>query len=360
MTPINILYDGWALVYQPNSPAAMHLLTILEALPEEVSAVVAVPAEPPDWIPDNPKFELFPSANTSRSQLKWEQRSLPEFAQKFDAHLIHRTAVGASMLNARNTLISPTGYGANERRSTNFTERWRQALGRGGQARAKAVLWPEDLSANKGSLSPLYLPPVVHPEFTPTELDEPPDIPGIDLPETYFLYHGPLGFNTLRKVLDSWSWAAKSIGQFYPLLLAGTDAEARSYMEYLLPDYGLEGNIIFLPALSPADLSVVYQHCSGLFHPAGASPWGGPIRRALACGRSVVSLESEMTETLVGSAAFLVTEDNPRLLGSGLISIVVKDEIAIELEKSALVRSQDWGLDIFRNGLRDIYRGLSF
>jgi len=40
-----ILYDGWSLLYEPNAPAALHLLALLASLPSEVEAHLALPGE---------------------------------------------------------------------------------------------------------------------------------------------------------------------------------------------------------------------------------------------------------------------------------------------------------------------------
>ena len=42
MTPTRVLYDGWTLVRQPNHPAALHLLALLENLPADVQANLAL------------------------------------------------------------------------------------------------------------------------------------------------------------------------------------------------------------------------------------------------------------------------------------------------------------------------------
>jgi hypothetical protein len=42
-----ILYDGWSLAYSPDSPAALHLLTLLAANPPEARPLVALPAPAP-------------------------------------------------------------------------------------------------------------------------------------------------------------------------------------------------------------------------------------------------------------------------------------------------------------------------
>jgi hypothetical protein len=39
----------------------------------------------------------------------------------------------------------------------------------------------------------------------------------------YVLYHKQGGGTALRRLFDIWSWAAGSIGDYYPLVLLGLD-----------------------------------------------------------------------------------------------------------------------------------------
>lgn len=344
-----ILYDGWPLVNTPNSPAALHLLTILELLPEDTPVIIALPNKAPEWF--KTPFETI--LQPTQDPRQWTQKILPVL-QKQHSAILHTTRPAAPLRPNGPIIVSPTGYGKQERPPKGFSARIGVALAQGGAARA-LILQPSDLPAPKNQTA---LPPIVHPAFIPAKTDDPPDLPNIELPETYILYHGPTGFETIRKVLESWTWAGPAIGNYYPLMMAGLDAEARGYIEYLLPEYGIENTVRILPSLPPDQLAVIYQFCSALFHPAGVSSWGGPVRRALACGRPVVALPDPRLEAVVGPAALILDAKNARSLSSGLIAITIKDQIIDDLLESSIKRAAPWHNSKFISQLFDLYQNV--
>lgn len=345
MTP-TILYDGWSLIQTPNSPAALHLLTILALLPDATDAVIALPAAKPAWFNTSLNIEVRPTPNPQQ----WTQKILPSLQKEHNA-LLHTTQTRAPLRTKHPVIISPTGYGIQDHQSTRFAARIDHALASGGVAQA-TTLWPSDHPTNAPHT---LLPPIIHPAFIPTTEEDPPDIPGIELSETYILYHGPTGFKTIRKVLDSWTWAGPAIGDFYPLVMAGLDAESQGYAEYVIKEYKIEDIVKILPPLPPGQLATVYQFCSALFHPAGVSAWGGSVRRALACGRPVVALPNPELEAIVGPAALIIDAENARSLSSGLIAITVKDQIIDKLLDSSIKRAAPWHDSDFIDKLLEIY-----
>ena len=351
MSKPKILFDGWPLAYHPNSPAALHLLTLLAILPDEVEAHLACPAVIFTHLPENVNVDMHPTLNTEGGHLGWEQSWLPKRAAQLGAVLLTASS-GSALFSRGGVLPSPAGFGREDRPAGGLAGRVRLAAAGGGLSRAKAVLWPDDLLPG-GLTNTFKLPPVVHPAFSPAEEFYPPDVPGLDLPESYVLYHGPQSFSALRKVLDTWTWAAAPIGDFYPLLIAGLGSEARAYVEHLLPGYGLQSSVRILPAdLPPAWLGLLYQYCTVFFQPFEPSVWGSPIRHALACGRPVVSVEHPQTDALVGPAALLMESRDAKGLASGLISMVVKDKVAEGLQAAALARAEPWrDLGAFRSKL---------
>jgi hypothetical protein len=161
--------------------------------------------------------------------------------------------------------------------------------------------------------------------------------------------------------LDAWSWAVGSIGEYYPLLLVGFDANISETVHSLADAYDLSGNLQVLPPLSAVSLAALYQGCSAVFHPAPISPWGGPIRLALANGKAIVALETPLADALVGKAAYLVNSrqdqvDCVRALGAALLSVVVEDDLAQSLSRAARLRSQQWDADRFFAGLQSVYK----
>jgi glycosyltransferase involved in cell wall biosynthesis len=164
----------------------------------------------------------------------------------------------------------------------------------------------------------------------------------IDLPESFVLYQGPPGDRWLLRLLEAWRWAAGAVGQDYPLFIPGLDPSSRGRLIDLLEDFDL-GETVLAPADFPVEaVPLLYQRCAALFHPAPLSPWGGPVRHALACGRPVVAAESPLADAIVGPAAYLVPPDDPRTLGAALITVIVEEEVAEKLKGAALDRAAAW------------------
>lgn len=368
-----VWYDGWPLVYQPNSPAALHLLTLLAAHTPDTPALVGLPGESYHPLPESVRTLLAQTPDTDWGRLRWEQRLLPALARAAKADWLHLVGGSPALLGSTRTLVSPAGFSAGdlptERREPRLglAARLRQSFAQGGLVRAKALLWPDDLPGIQTQTAVRRLPPVVHPIFQPdggipsTARPASDELAALNLPETYLLYHGPGDEPAMHRLLDAWSWAAGSIGEYYPLVLIGLDRSAQDRLAALLAEYQLSGTARPLPSLSLSALAGVYRGCSGLFHPVESSPWGDPVRMALACGKPVVGLDSGRTAALAGTAGYLVSANEPypmmcRALGAGLITVVVEDSLAETLSQAARERSASWQFDLFAQSLRECYR----
>ena len=113
-----------------------------------------------------------------------------------------------------------------------------------------------------------------------------------------------------------------------------------------------------MPSTSVEVLVRLYEGCTALFHPAPVSPWGGAVRRALACGKPVVAAEGALASALVGPAAYLAPMDDPRALAAALITVVVEEEVAENLSKAACQRASAWKIESFGERLGVLYARL--
>jgi glycosyltransferase involved in cell wall biosynthesis len=375
---ISILYDGWPLSYHPNSPSALHLLTLLEACSPTVEPVVLLPASPPEWFPARITTRLEPTPNTSRAHLNWEQRTLPRFARSSGIKVVHLTSLTPVMISPLPTVISPAGFGISEpwRReslyksgyanilssggSRAFADRLRWSLAAGALDRVNAILWPEDLPYPPDQRTPNNLqkmPPTVHPAFL-TQQTRPAISALGDLPETYFLYHGPSNPRAFQTLFQAWSWVDRSLGEACRLVLVGVEETERQMIVNNLPEYNLEKTVQALPILPPQELAGVYQGSSGLFHPALVPLWEGPLRQALASGRPIVATKTHLAEALVGPAAYLIDEQDTRAMGAALITVIVEESIAARLSQAAQQRSLQWNPALFQEKLGALYKTL--
>jgi len=352
-----VLIDGWSLIYQPNSPVAGHLLTLLTAQPEDVEVTLVLPGEPPEWLAGKFNLLVRPAQDSMRQRFYWEQRSLPAMAKELHADLVHLSGVNPALFTSVPTLLSPAEIGEKQR-ITGMYSRLRQAFSAGGMVRLAGLVWPADLPSPPEASQVFRVMPASPFGWFVDGAAIPEDILSLDLPETYILYHGPCHLAALNFLLETFCWAAGSIGEDYPLLILGLDEEGQEQLPALTATYDLQGSVRALPVILPFSIPWLYQKCSVLFHPAEISPWGNPLRNALACGKPVVAGETALSDALVGSAAYLAALDKPRELGAALLTVIVEEEIASRLSAEAMQRAAGWQTETFRRELGDIYRAI--
>jgi len=350
---LRILYDGWPLATQPNSPATLHLQTLLAYLPPEIEAHVALPAAPSEPLPIGVTAHLHATNPTEAGRLNWEQRILPKISHLNQANLVHLVGGRPALIAGANQLLTPTSQlfsGRPSRSPANrqsFSSRMGDALGQGGQARLQGLFWPEDLPAPESNYPLLRLPRLIHPAFLPAARStDPALLAGLDLPESYLLYHGPLEPFDVRCLLNAWSWAAPAIGEYYPLAIAGVDHSLKSTLLPVIRDARCESTVHLLPPISVASLAALYRGCSALIHPTIDSPWEGAISLAMACHKPLVALATPWSDALVGPAGYLVAagedQSTSRLLGAALITVIVEENVAESLAEQAAQRTAAW------------------
>ena len=354
MNKIAILYDGWTLCRSSLSSPALHLLDILANLPDGITPHLAVPAAPPDWLPDNVTLHRIDTPHTPRGRLSWEQRRLPQLARRLAAAL-HLTTATAPLFGFDRTFVSPSGEspaGA----GGGIWERLRAALGRGGTARAQLV-WPEDVPPPIEASGPLLLPPAVDPRFLPHNPFHPPQIAGTpELPASFFLVHLRPDREAIRLALEAWTWASGPIGEVYPLLFPGLPESLEEYARAFGQKHHLrEETLAFYPTIRPDDLHRLYQSASAIFSPQPSDPWHSPLRIGLACGVPVVALETVISGAIAGPAAYLVPSGDPRGMGSALIAVIIKDELRKQLNDAARERVNAWSMERFKQELFEMY-----
>ena len=363
-----VLYDGWPLAYQPCEPAALHLLTLLELHPPGIQPVLALPAPSINPLPEDVVVLLRPYADTPVNRLRWEQRILPGMAAESASRLLHLTAGAASLWGKVPSVFSPTAFSeagllpVQERRVAGWDARLQQAAGLGGLARTSLLLWPSDLPPPETETSCRLLPGVVHPSFRQAgdAASQPQErfrlLAGLDLPETYILYHGPAADEDLRRLFSAWSWAAGPIGEGYPLIIVGA---ARRRVDHMQNEFDLRGSVRSVPDLPVTSLAALFQGCSLLFHPAQLPAWGDPLRMALVCGKPVVALDSPRSAALVGPAAYLAPSDPAgRSLAAALLSVIVDESLYTSLSEAAQLRAEILDSQAFTIELGKIYRSV--
>jgi hypothetical protein len=372
---MRLVYDGWALVYAPNSPAALHTLTLLEAHPPEIEAWAALPGASFHPLVGAVRAALLPAPDTQAGRLRWEQRSLPDLARKLQAHL-HLSSSAPPLFGSAPVLVSPAvflrGGAGSESPAGLFAQdadhnqgmagRLRLATVQGGFSRTHRLFWPDDLPALRGAAGQASLPPAVHPAFAHQEQpDESLDM----AEEMYILYHGPTGAQAVQRLVEAWRWVSGALNETVSLVIAGLEKAGKAQLEASLAGSPVAKTVRILPPLSLAGLAALYRGSRALFHPAAPAVWGDPVRHALACGKAVVGLESAWMEALVGPAAYLAAPGNAqagnpdRALGAALISVALEDSLAGQLAQAARQRSAGWRFAAFAQALGENYRALA-
>jgi glycosyltransferase involved in cell wall biosynthesis len=352
------LVDGWPLIYQPSSPSAVHLLTLLTCQPDGIELVLALPGEAPEWLVGKFNLLVRPVLDSLRQRYYWEQRNLPALAKEVGADLVHLSNANPALFTRIPYMLSPVDVDEPYRHAGIYA-RLRQALSAGGMSRLAGLVWPSDLPAPRKEY-PVFRVMPAPPFGWLGENDAcPEDILGLELPDTYILYHGPSHQAALQLLLETFRWAAGPVGENYPLLILGLDAAGRAWLPALLDANNLQGYVRALPVISTFSVPWLYRNCSVLFHPAEITPWGNPLRNALTYGRPVVAAETALTDALVGPAAYLVALDQPRELGAALLSVIVEEELAGQLSADALRRAASWQAETFCRELGEAYRILA-
>jgi glycosyltransferase involved in cell wall biosynthesis len=199
---------------------------------------------------------------------------------------------------------------------------------------------------------------MVHPDFSPKGAGSSSLPEGVELPYAYVLYHGPTDPQALREVMKVWSWTVAPLGDSTPLVFLGLEASAQAFLDDFFERHNLDVAVRFLPPVSPEGLAHIYRECAAVLHLGSLSPWTGPVRHALACGRPVVAPESALADALVGPAAYLVPGEDSRAMGAALLTVIVNQEVAKRFSQAARQRAAPWGTSAFGEALVDAYRSL--
>lgn len=347
---LRVLYDGWPLAYEPSGPSAFHLLALLFALPEEVDALVALPADSQYELPSGTEIISFPVDPTPLARLNWEQRILPSIGQKAGVNILHLVSPYPPLTARLPVVISPADSPAGPLHPAPISQRLRTALAAGAAAGVKALLWPADLDRPPVAAPCFSLPPIVPPVFTV------PTAARADLPAGYILYPGPVDAVSLARLLDGWSWAVSAIGEVSPLVLAGLSGPEQEMIQILALQADFGTTLRTIPAVSLEDWASIYWNASEVVYLGPPQPWGSPVLLAMAAGKPLVSIEEPSIGKRVGPAAYLVPPDNSRALGAALTTLAVETEMAEALGEAAYRRAEMWGSSSFGERLVEVYR----
>ena len=343
---LRVLYDGAPLCSASGSPAASHLIELLEHLPAGVEPWLASPWVP-DSLPGNSSIRTFISQipNTTNGWTRWEQFLFPRAAREIGAKLLHTTQARPPFNSPVPCLVSPANILLPTSLSAgpSFLGRLRDALGAGGLSAAWAILWPDDLPAPSIRGNIISMPPTIHSAF----LNPQPDLP--DIPRPYVLC--PLADHSanFQLIEEVWGVVSSTMGEDWHLILLD---EMPGQMER----FPQMPSTHFLIPSSIEESAALYQQAEVVLHVCPVAPWGDPLSRALACTRPIAGFETVWSSARSGPAAYLVPDQNTRALAAALITLLVKSSVAQQLSYAAEARSAGWRKTDPAGSLWSIYK----
>ena len=102
-------------------------------------------------------------------------------------------------------------------------------------------------------------------------------------------------------------------------------------------------------------VGLVFMRGRGAMDPRVMQLVRGPVRLALAAGKPLVANKDAMTDAIVGPAAYLVSPGDQRALGAALVTVVVEEQVAMDLSRAAVQHSASWSAMEYREQLAEIY-----
>ena len=165
-----------------------------------------------------------------------------------------------------------------------------------------------------------------------------------DLPETYVLYLG--GYETHKNVttlLHAYTYVAQTLGEEYPLLLAGRKPTAVSdaFPDYdgLIARAGLGKYVRWLGYVDEADKPALYRHATAFVFPSRREGFGLPPLEAMACGAPVIVGDGGSLPEIVGPAGFVIDPDDARGMAGALIALLTEEALAADLRRQGPIQA---------------------
>ncbi len=357
---MHVVLNGWFLATERNAHTGtgQYLRALLEQLPRvapQHTLTVVVPG-PAVSVPPGVRVQAVPCGAGHLAKVWFEQRLFPQACRDLKADLAHvpywapPLAAPVPLVVTVHDLIPlllPEYRGGPLVRA--YT-----ALAAAGTPGATLVL--TDSEASRADLvQRLGLPEArvrrvylaAGPQYTPQNdwrADEAVRA-RYGLPEAYVLYLG--GFDVrknVRALLSAWTWAAGSIGEAYPLVIAGAlpQPDGRLFEDYpaLAAQFGVADSVRFIGAVAEADKPAVYRGAAAFVYPSRYEGFGLPPLEAMACGVPVLTTAAGSIGEVVGEAAFLIDPEDTRKFGAGLITCVIEPSVADHLKARGLERAR--------------------
>jgi glycosyltransferase involved in cell wall biosynthesis len=358
---MRIVINGWFLAHDPHTGSGQYLRALLEWLPKvapEHEYHVVVPAPlPPAQATLGYSLQVSAVQGTNLGKLRFEQIVFPGTARKLRADLIHVPYWAPPLRSPAPIVVTVHDLIPlllPEYRGSRKVQLYTTLVS---AATAGAALVLTDSRASAGDITQhLKIPAervrAIHlaagPQYTAKgewQVDDPIRARyGIEQ-EGYVLYLG--GFDprkNVRGLLSAWTWASGSIGQGYPLIIAGQLPEpgGAHYEDYpaLARELDVVDTVRFIGPVAEADKPALYRGATVFVYPSRYEGFGLPPLEAMACGAPVVAGTGGSLLEVVGSAGYLIPPDDTRSIGAALLTVVVEPQVHTDLRARGLAQAQ--------------------
>jgi glycosyltransferase involved in cell wall biosynthesis len=219
----------------------------------------------------------------------------------------------------------------------------------------------QKLKAPDEQVRVVYLAPAPH--FQPAETW--PQIIEIkkkyNLPENFVLYLG--GYDVRKNVsalLHAYTWVSATLGDEYPLVLAGRLPEKDTSF---FPDplriareLGIEEYIITPGWIAEEDRPLVYAAATVFVFPSRYEGFGLPVLEAMACGTPVVTTNAASLPEVAGGAAWLVSPDDEAQLIEAMRRALCDQTLREEMTTKGRAHATTFTWDRTARQTADVYK----
>jgi glycosyltransferase involved in cell wall biosynthesis len=373
---MKLALNGW-FYDQPYTGSGQYLRWLLHYMPDDIEVTLVVPQSNQQLAVINQKFKItnyqLPVTNNNLSKVYFEQIGFPRACRDLKVDLAH-IPYWAPPLN------SPVPFVVTihdimplllPEYNDSIKLRLYNALVSAASQGASHIIADSE-SSRQDILKHLRLPQekvtsillAASPEYFP-RLGALVDIATrqkYNLPEAYVLYLG--GFHprkNVRQLLAAWTWASDSIGEQYPLVIAGAlpkkgDRFYDDFEEYT-KRLKIEDTVRFIGAVDEEDKAAIYRGAACFVYPSRYEGFGLPPLEAMACGTPVVTTAFSSIPEVVGEAAYLVEDpDNARALGAAILSVIVNDDLSQRLINDGLAQAKKFSWQKTVEQTVDVYK----
>jgi glycosyltransferase involved in cell wall biosynthesis len=189
------------------------------------------------------------------------------------------------------------------------------------------------------------------PHYTPQgdwQVDEPIRAKyGLNPEGGYVLYLG--GFDqrkNVRGLLSAWTWAASSIGENYPLVLAGAlpepDGALFEDLRAIARELKVADTAKFIGPVAEEDKPALYRGATVFAYLSRYEGFGLPPLEAMACGVPVVVSNRASLPEVVGSAGYILPPDDTRTIGASILTPIVEPAVYDDLRARSLAQTKQF------------------